>query len=403
MKVPHTVLVIEDEAPIREIIYEMLEEANFKVITAENGRQGLSLAHEQMPDLVLCDVMMPGLDGYEVLTQLRQNLSTALTPFIFLTARADRPDIRRGMTLGADDYLTKPFTQHELLEAIEVRLNKQQLMHTLYTLPEEPQLPTKEVAIAERELQLALQREEFQLYYQPQIDLQTGALFGAEALLRWQSPVRGMVSPAEFIPLAEATNFIIPLGQWVLQTACYQIKSWLESGLQPLLLSVNLSSAQFNQNDLVSHIAQILQETQVPPHLLGIELTESLLVKDVEQAIQRLKELRQLDLHVSIDDFGTGYASLGYLQHFPFDVLKIDRCFIRNINENRTNAAITTAVIHMAHDLSLSVIAEGVETGAEKDFLTEHDCNGMQGFLISPPLPAQEFNRFRATYGIEVR
>ncbi|HEY9760951.1 MAG TPA: EAL domain-containing response regulator [Trichocoleus sp.] len=398
MKSPHTILVIEDEAPIREIIYEMLEEANFEVIAAENGRQGLGLAHEQKPDLILCDIMMPGLDGYEVLTHLRQNLTTALTPFIFLSARSDRPDIRQGMALGADDYLTKPFTQQELLDAVHVRLNKQHVIHNLYTPLEAPQLFTKDLTIEEKELRLALEREEFQLYYQPQINLQTGALFGAEALLRWQSPERGMVSPAEFIPLAEATGFIIPLGEWVLQIACHQIKSWLEAGLSPLLLSVNLSSAQFNQTNLTSYITQVLQETQVPPHLLGIELTESLLVKDVEETIQRLKELRQLDIHVSIDDFGTGYASLGYLQHFPFDVLKIDRCFVSNIEANKTNAAITTAVIHMAHDLNLSVIAEGVETVAERDFLTAHHCNAMQGFLISPPLPAEAFNRFQSTY-----
>ncbi|HEY9880987.1 MAG TPA: EAL domain-containing response regulator [Leptolyngbyaceae cyanobacterium] len=398
MNSSHTILVIEDEAPIREIIYEMLEEADFKVITAENGRQGLGLAHEQEPDLILCDIMMPGLDGYEVLTHLRQNLPTALTPFIFLTARADRPDIRQGMTLGADDYLTKPFTQQELLDAVQVRLNKQNLLHNFYTSPTSSPLPKKDIAIEEKELRLALEREEFQLYYQPQINLQTGALLGAEALLRWHSPERGMVSPAEFIPLAEATNFILPLGEWVLQSACHQIKSWLSAGLPPLMLSVNLSSAQFNQTDLISYISRVLQESQVPPQLLGIELTESLLVKDVEEAIQRLKELRQLEIHVSIDDFGTGYASLGYLQHFPFDVLKIDRCFVRNIQENRTNAAITTAVIHMAHELNLSVIAEGVETVAEQNFLISHHCNAMQGFLVSPPLPPEEFDRFQATY-----
>lgn len=398
-----TILVIEDEIHIRELIVELLEDAAFQVLSAGNGNAGLVLAEENVPDLVICDIMMPGLDGYEVLRRMRQNLRTAAIPLIFLTAKTERLDFRKGMVLGADDYITKPFTCDELLESINTRLNKHALIQQtcniraqLAQLSGNGRIPVQH-SIRESHLYEALDYSEFELYYQPQVDIKTGGLVGAEALIRWNSPKFGMVEPVEFIALAEETGFIILLDQWVIQTACSQAKVWQNSGLPPLRIAVNLSSLQFNHPHLTERIAQVLIATDLHPQCLEIELTESLLVQDVDETIRRLQELKELSIQIAIDDFGTGYASLGYLQHFPFDILKLDQCFVRDVNTNPTNAAIATAVIQMAHDLNLTVIAEGVETEDERQFLIAQHCDVMQGFLMSHPLSAEDFGAFQAS------
>ncbi len=384
-----TILIIEDSETVRQILISYLEEIGHHVVTAFNGAMGLRLSQSCLPDLILCDIMMPQMDGYEVLQQLRQHPQTAATPFVFLTAKAERPDIRRGMILGADDYLTKPFTQQELIEAVQAQLNKKVVLETAAV----PTIDRHSLEYRHQydQLHQALDNREFQLYYQPQISLKTGQVIGAEALLRWQSPGRGFVSPAEFIPMAEKTGFILPLGRWVLQAACQQIRDWQVAGLDPIRIAVNLSSAQFTQADLSDEIVAIMQEMGVSPDHLEVELTESLLVQDIEATIERMKALQAIAISVAIDDFGTGYASLGYLQHFPFNVLKIDRCFVANIDKNPRNAAIVNAVIQMAHDLELDVVAEGVETEAEQLFLQEHGCDSFQGYFISKPLPADAF------------
>ncbi|NET10506.1 MAG: EAL domain-containing response regulator [Symploca sp. SIO2B6] len=397
-----TILVIEDEVHIRELIVELLQDSNFQVISADNGNTGLQLADEHIPDLVICDIMMPGLDGYEVLRRIRENLRTAATPLIFLTAKTERLDLRKGMVMGADDYITKPFTCDELLGSIQTRLAKQALIQQTCAIRAQlsqlngfQKVPLRHT-IRESHLYQALEYAEFELYYQPQADIQTGALVGAEALIRWQSRQFGMVSPMEFITLAEETGFIVLLDQWVIQTACAQAKAWQDAGLPPLRIAVNLSSLQFNHPHLTERIAQVLTTTGLQPRCLEIELTESLLVQDVDETIRRLQELKELSIQIAIDDFGTGYASLGYLQHFPFDILKLDQCFVRDVNTNSTNAAIATAVIQMAHDLNLTVIAEGVETEAERQFLLSHQCDVIQGYLMSRPLSANDFGLFQA-------
>jgi EAL domain-containing protein (putative c-di-GMP-specific phosphodiesterase class I) len=238
-----------------------------------------------------------------------------------------------------------------------------------------------------------LEREEFRVYYQPQVNFQTGKIMGAEALVRWQHPEKGLTSPAEFIPAAEETGFIVPLGEWVLQTACRQIQVWQNAGFSGLRVAVNLSPRQFYQPNLSSRVAQFLAQIGLPPSSLELELTESLMVQDSESAIAALKNLKALGVFISIDDFGTGYSSLSYLTQYPFDTLKIDRCFVRNITEDSRNAAIVKAIIEMAHSLGLDVIAEGVETEAEKDFLWRYKCDTMQGYLFSPPLSAADFEQ----------
>lgn len=567
------ILVIEDEVSIRENILELLYIREFDVIGAENGSVGLKMAREQSPDLIICDVTMPEMDGYSVLKALRENPSTANIPFIFLTARADRLDMRAGMELGADDYLIKPCLPAELIKAITIRLEKHQRQQQYYlnniqksnaitesvdsdTLTELPtrvsletrfqkfiqniygissfppnsqhkipvlclglerfnrindslgyelgdfllksvggrlsesvgsngivfrlngdqfalilppvqetktaaekaqiiqsqlsqpfvlqntevflsasigialypdngkeldkllQLAKKAMHYAKRQggnryelyspnfesdtddwlaletdLRYAIQRQELRLNYQPQVSLQTGQIIGCEALLRWYHTKRGLISPAKFIPIAEQTGIIDVIGEWVLKTACLQLKEWHKNGFEFLRVGVNLSGRQFAQPNLCERIAAILQETGIHPNYLDLELTESSLVQNPELANNRLQSIKAIGVKISIDDFGTGYSSLSYLQKFPFDILKIDQCFINNITDNPKNTAITTALISMAHQMNLKVIAEGVETPGQLEFLCRHNCNEMQGYLFSKPVSASEFHQ----------
>ncbi|MBD1944128.1 EAL domain-containing protein [Coleofasciculus sp. FACHB-712] len=581
------ILVIEDEEAIRENILELLEAEEFEATGAENGLAGVQIARTIRPDLIICDVMMPDLDGFGVLMALRQDPVTATIPFIFLTAKAEKADLRQAMELGADDYLTKPCTPEEILKAIAARLERQRAITQPYTLAlrqaaerlnhlvhydsvtnlpnrlllrerfnqviskrqdehksdsktqenESPlasaQQPLNvqpvpllflgldrfqrisdilgnqgsdrlikliverittclsrqdtiarlnldqfaiilatlsqrqtvasvaqailsslnepfsledgqifltasigitfypndgqdldtlmkmtaaamsytqklggnhyqfyatdikadygEALVLEASLRRALEQSEFQVYYQPQVNLQTGEISGAEALVRWQHPTRGLVSPAEFIPMAEETGLIVPLGEWVLQTASAQTQKWRDAGFISFRVSVNLSGRQFSQADLSQRIVRVLETTGLNPDALELELTESILVQNASMAIATLNELKQLGIHIAIDDFGTGYASLSYLKQFPFDTLKIDRCFVQDVTSDTQNRAIMTAVIQLAHNLNLKVTAEGVETRAELAFLSQQHCDAMQGYLFSRPVPAAEF------------
>lgn len=243
----------------------------------------------------------------------------------------------------------------------------------------------------ETSLRNALKQSEFQIYYQPKVNIQTGKITGAEALLRWYHPQKGLISPAEFIPLAEETGLIIPIGEWVLRTACRQTKIWQEAGFFPLQIAVNLSRRQFTQKHLQERVVRILQETNLEANFLELEVTESLVMQNEKAATQMMSAWQAFGIKISIDDFGTGYSSLSYLREFPFDVIKIDRSFIRNIIEDTKTKAITIAIIQMAHSLNLKVIAEGVETAAELDFLGKHQCDEIQGYLFSPPLPTSKF------------
>lgn len=272
-----------------------------------------------------------------------------------------------------------PFELYGILEILERRVL--QLEEQRLNL-----LGKQNLAIAQ-----ALKNQEFSLYYQPLVNLQTGKIVGMEALIRWHSPTKGMISPADFIPIAENTGLIIPIGKWVLRTACYQAVTWQKQGYPPLYLSVNISAQQLEDDNFIADVITILQQTSFDPHWLKIELTESVLVKNITVTLEKFKQLQALGIAIAIDDFGTGYASLGYLQNFSFDILKIDRCFVSNITKNPRNMAIVTAILRMAQQLNFQVIAEGVETATEKDFLLQHGCDMIQGYFISKPLPAEKF------------
>lgn len=250
-----------------------------------------------------------------------------------------------------------------------------------------------QMLITETHLHKALEREELMVYYQPQIDLRTGKIIGTEALIRWNHPEWGFVSPATFIPVAEETGLIIPIGEWVLKTACIQNKAWQNQGYEPVVVSVNLSIRQFLQPDLIDQIARILQETGLEARYLELEITESMTM-DVERTIQTLKKLKSLGIQISMDDFGTGYSSLNNLKRFPIDKLKIDQSFIRDLPDGSKDAAIVSTIIGMSKNLHLKAIAEGVETIEQMNFLKEKDCDEFQGYYWSPPIPAREMEGF---------
>ena len=252
----------------------------------------------------------------------------------------------------------------------------------------------REILACDADLRGALGRNEFVLHYQPQIDLLTGSVSGVEALLRWNHPARGLVSPSEFIPIAEQNGTIVPIGEWVLRTACRQNKAWQEAGLPKVRVAVNLSARQFHHPRLVENVGRILMETGLEARWLELEITESLAVGNEKETIALLHKLREMGIALSLDDFGTGYSSLSQLKHFPLQTLKIDRAFLRDVSNNAENAAMVTGIIGLAHNLCLSVVAEGVETHAQADFLKTSGCETLQGFLFSRPLPAGEAAAF---------
>ncbi len=242
-------------------------------------------------------------------------------------------------------------------------------------------------------LRRALERQEFTLNYQPKVAVKSGRITGVEALLRWNSKELGSVSPGKFIPLAEKTGLIVPIGEWVLRTACAQNEAWQEQGFPPLLMSVNLSPRQFRQKNLAETVAGALRDTGLEPRYLELEITESMIMHDAKKAIALLQQVHQLGVQLSIDDFGTGYSSLAYLKRFPVQKLKIDQSFMRNLTVDGDDAGIVTAVIAMAKSLGLEVVAEGVETAEQLAFLAKLDCEEYQGYYFSRPVPADEFAR----------
>jgi len=232
----------------------------------------------------------------------------------------------------------------------------------------------------------ALKEGQFVLHYQPQFDLASGRMIGAEALIRWQHPETGMISPGEFIPILEETGLIVPAGEWVMRTACAQNKQWQDAGLPPVVIAVNLSVIQFRQPGLAQTVRNILQETGLAPQYLELEITENIAMHAEEGSIAILEELRDIGIQIAIDDFGTGYSSLSYLKRFPIDKLKIDQSFVRDLQNGPSDIGIVLAIIGMGHSLKLKVIAEGVETQEQSDILKLNGCDEVQGYFYGKPM-----------------
>ncbi|MBS3030569.1 MAG: EAL domain-containing protein [Dolichospermum sp. DET50] len=568
----YKILIVEDELDIRENIQQILELKDFAAITAENGWQGLQMAQKHQPDLIVCDIMMPLLDGYGLLKTLRQDVATASIPFIFLTAKAEHADLRQAMKLGADDYLTKPFQLDELLQVISTQLEKRQIVTQQYkgkieqmeaqvnhlarhdnlsNLPNqlfleeyfhqtrlqvynedgqflplllldinilyqskllfEPSLrhflcknigerlnnlkqnnqaidliaylennqlalllkPTQDsklvaeiaqqileslsqpIGLNDQQISVqtrigiscyphdglqlnellthaeitlehykldktncyhfyhqeilnvifrkvllecdflsAIENKEFELYYQPQINTKTGKTIGVEALIRWHHPEHGLISPAESIPIAEQSGFIVPLGEWILKTACLQIKNLELEEVENFKLAVNISAYQFQQENFIQRVLEIIEETNFDMKQLQLELTETVFIQDLETVKLKMKEIKSKGIELSIDDFGTSYSSFKYLREFSFNNLKVDRYFITNIDKLRDKQSIVKVIIQMAHDLMINIIAEGVETQEELNWLKQNHCDVIQGYFFSRPLPIENLKIF---------
>ena len=562
------ILIAEDEPSLRQNLQWMLEMEGYEVLTAVDGRDALAQATLSVPDLVITDVMMPNLDGYGLVKALRENTETATVPIIMLSAKADRGDVRTGMNLGADDYLTKPYRREELLETLQTRLARSAMLKQatqrlnaesaqasqfdpLTNLPNREHFDQQlETALAhcannsdlvavlcfgmdgfakvnqslgktvgDQVLQLAAQRltrslgdvrarlhmahaalgrmggdvfavcltgefdaqslqleatefmtslakpyevdghslfltacagaslreqqaqsgstlllnaesalyhakplgpgtfqlfdstqsqqvmrklqihnelhraveqGELQVFYQPQVHIKSGALVGFEALLRWQHQTLGWVSPAEFIPIAEESGLIVKIGEWVMRTAAAQAAQWTAQGHTGFRMAVNLSLRQFAGDKLPGLVQQVLQDTHLPAHVLELEVTESLALQSVDATLGTLHRCKALGVKLAMDDFGTGYSCLAYLKRYPLDALKIDQSFVRNITQDAGDAAITRAIVAMAHSFGMSVIAEGVETREQLEFLRALGCEEFQGYLFSRPVPAGE-------------
>jgi diguanylate cyclase (GGDEF)-like protein len=258
-------------------------------------------------------------------------------------------------------------------------------------LPEMDRVAQRRLAL-ENSLRRALERDEMLLHYQPQIDLRSGRIIGAEALIRWNHPEYGLVSPSEFIPVAEETGLIVPIGKWVLHTACEQNATWNDAGFHPIRIAVNLSARQMREPGLMQDIERILDETGLPSSQLELEITEGIMMRNMQSNIQLLNDMQQAGICISIDDFGTGYSSMAYLKRFPINQLKIDGSFVNDIQTG--GEAIIAAILAMAHSLSLSVVAEGVETEAQLEYLLNAGCDIVQGYYFSRPVPAEQFFAF---------
>jgi diguanylate cyclase (GGDEF)-like protein len=308
-------------------------------------------------------------------------------------------DLFVSASIGISQYPDDGNAPGALLKAAEVALSKAKtepgVGYRFYTTDLDAR--ARELLQMESCLAKALVQDELLLYYQPQIDLKSGRLVGVEALLRWQRPGHGLVSPGDFIPLAEATGLILPMGEWALRAACEQAVAWKKQGLPPILMAANISPRQFHQPGLAEQVKGILQETGMDPSFLEIEITESTIMTDVDRAIRTMREINSMGVRLAIDDFGTGYSSLGALKLFPIQKLKVDQTFVRNLATDSNDAAIAASVIALAKTMHLEVIAEGIETEAQLAFLRKKKCHQGQGYLFSRPVPAEECSKLLAS------
>jgi diguanylate cyclase (GGDEF)-like protein/PAS domain S-box-containing protein len=331
----------------------------------------------------------------EVTAVARKMLSTVLKPMV-LCGR----ECRVTASIGACFYPADGEEEQALMKNgdLAMCLAKEEGRNNLRFYSKEIKAQSIERLTLETSLRNALERDEFFLEYQAKLDLKTGAISGVEALVRWRHPDLGLILPAQFIPLAEENGLIIPLGKWVLETACDQNVAWQRDGLPAMCIAVNLSARQLTHEHLLDDIACAIRDSGMSPHLLELELTESMVVQNPERVIKLLTAIKQMGVRLAIDDFGTGYSALGQLKRFPIDILKVDRSFIRDLGDNAEDRAITKAIIAMGKTLSLTVVAEGVETKEQEDFLRRLACDELQGFYFSEPTAPEVFRALFARH-----
>ncbi len=376
---------------------------NFKTVNDSLGHHAgdalLKRVSERLLEVCATNDILGRLGGDEFLVITPLDIVDALPFAQGLASAIAEPFTIEGQTItahcsiGISCYPRDSLLPDDLIRYADAAmyLAKSRGRNNVQTFTSSLQRAASQALAIENGLRQALRDGEFVLYYQPEISLATGALRGVEALIRWQHPQLGLVAPDYFIPIAESRGLIVPIGKWVLNTACKQIKSWKVRGLEKIVVAVNLSAIQFQQQSLTDDVAQALAEHETAGNCLELELTESLFLEDVVTASKVLYALKDLGVMLAVDDFGTGYSSLSYLKRYPIDKLKIDKSFVRDIPGDADDIAITTAIINLATSLEITVLAEGVENQEQLTFLREQSCNEAQGYFIARPMPAEDF------------
>ncbi|EFQ65028.1 putative bifunctional diguanylate cyclase/phosphodiesterase [Pseudomonas lactucae] len=363
---------------------ELLQQVSLSLVAAVRSSDSVFRYGSDEFVILLNDVQHP---------QQSQHIAHKLLRAISATRHVAGHDLSVTASLGISIY------PNDSANAVELIKHAETAMHTskergpddfsFYT--EDMNLRAQHQQNLESAIRQALERDEFVLHYQPKLDLISGRIVGAEALIRWFQPRSGWVSPVDFIPVAEDSGLIVPLTQWVLRQACEQAQAWRVMGLPELRMSANISAIDFRQREFVGNLATILKETGLPPTLLELEITESVLMQNVDETVELLHKIKAMGVRLALDDFGTGYSSLSYLRRFPIDVLKIDQSFVRGLNVNNQDAQLISAMIGMGKSLELNIIAEGVETIEQLEFLKAQECEEGQGFLFSKAVPAKDF------------
>jgi len=380
---------------------------HFKVINDSMGHAAgdhlLNVVSQRLTDVLRKTDTIARLGGDEftiIIEDLEEAESVALVAKNIL-ASLDKPieifekEVHIGGSIGIALYPQDGENFGTLLKNSDTAMYKAKELgrQTFQFYEHEMSLKAMQRLDLENQIRFALKNEEFLVYYQPKVNLISGQVQGMEALVRWQHPEKGLIAPNDFIPLAEETGLIIQLDEWVMRTACQQFKKWEAAGYPIRNLSVNISARHFKEGGLLKHCKKVIEDTEILPKYIEIELTESALVDNYNSAKAILHEIHEMGIRIALDDFGTGYASMSYLKEFPFDTVKLDRSFVQGVPEDEEDAAIVRAMIQLAEALNLNMVAEGIETELQKYFLTDHGCAYGQGYLWSKPLEANEFER----------
>lgn len=386
------ILIVDDTIENLDILERILKKDFPNIIRAKSGIEAIDICLIEFPDIILCDIVMPGITGYDVIKILKANPLLDKIPFLFLTSKSDPLEIREGMRYGADDYLIKPFNKEEILNAVRYRLEKIQNLSQFYQ---------QKGSLTKDELQLEQDMIEsmssngigFSVEYQPKYASETLEVVGAEALVRWNHPNKGKISPVFFIPIAEKTELLNKIGNFVLDQILKDLRKWAIENKKLVPIAMNISAKQFSSEGYIAEQIAKIENASLPYHIIELELTESSFMNFDANPMELIEKIRSKEIKIAMDDFGAGYSSLTTLKHFPFDILKIDREFIKDIHIEKTNFVLTKAIIEICKSLGIKVVAEGVEKQEELNILRNLNCDFIQGFFLSKPISGLEFEK----------
>lgn len=373
-----SVLIVDDDSEIRDILFEFLSRS-YDCVALDCAESALALLALQTFDVILSDITMAQMNGLEMVRQVIRCSPDSV--IIMISGQRTIEFAIEAMRAGAFDYITKPFDLSEVA-AVLTRALKQR----------EPNVRSHSNEAFEglREIAAGIDNHEFIVHYQPQVEIESRRLVGVEALLRWQHPQRGLLSPAEFIPFAEESGAIVPLGEAVLQTTCAQTRHWQDRGFRNFRVAVNVSPQQLREADFPEAVARIIRDAGLRADRLELEVTETSFMNEAESGIRNLIRLREMGVKIAIDDFGTGYSSLSYLKRLPVDSVKLDASFVKNATDDPDDAVLVMSIITLAHNLRLRIIAEGIEKEEQLAFLRLLRCDEGQGYLLGKPASAED-------------